>query len=110
MHIYLTQKEAVCIVAVHGRLDAESAPVFTQRLEEVIARGTTYCIVNGSALEYISSAGLRSVLTIGKALQTQGGKLAFAALPNTVQEIFEMTGFTVLFATYASEDEALVQA
>jgi anti-anti-sigma factor len=110
MEIDVTTKLQAVIIAVRGRLDALSAPVFEQRLADVIAQGATYVVVQCSELAYISSAGLRAVLLNGKKLQAQQGRLVFVGLQETVQEVFDMAGFTALFQIFASEDAALAHA
>jgi anti-anti-sigma regulatory factor len=47
---------------------------------------------------------------VGKTLRTQGGELVFAALQGSVQEVFEIAGFSTMFQVFASEDAALEQA
>ena len=109
MEIRVTKKKHAVIVSVHGRMDATTAPAFETHMTEVIAAGATYCIVDCQALEYISSAGLRSALRVGKTLRTQGGELVFAAFQGSVQEVFEISGFSTMFQVFASEDAALEQ-
>ena len=109
MDIDVTTKSQAVIIAVRGRLDATSAPVFEQRLADVIAQGATYVVVQCSGLVYISSAGLRSLLLSGKKLQAQQGRLVFAALQDRVQEVFEISGFSSIFQIFASEEAALAQ-
>jgi len=109
MDIEVTTKLQASIVTVRGRLDTMSAPLFEQRLADIIAQGATYVVVQCSGLVYISSAGLRSVLVSGKKLQAQQGRLVFVALQDTVKEVFEISGFSSLFQTFASEEAALAQ-
>jgi anti-anti-sigma factor len=107
MELYVARRKAGMIIAVQGRLDAASAPDFTRQIEALMTEQTTYCVVNGTGLDYITSAGLQSVLSIGKTMHTQGGKLVFASLQQPVYQVFEMTGFHNLFQIFASEDDAL---
>ncbi len=66
-------------------------------------------IINLSDLEYISSAGLRSILAIAKVLKAKGGKMIFACLKGTVKDVFKISGFGSIFQIYDSEEEALTQ-
>ena len=110
MNIEVTTRLQAVIVAVRGRLDTTSAPVFEQRLADVIAQGATYVVVQCSGLVYISSAGLRSVLLSGKKLQAQQGRLVFVALQDTVKEVFEISGLSSIFQIFASEEAALAHS
>lgn len=109
MDIRVSQKQQAVVVAVTGRIDNTSAPVFEQQLEDLVAQGTTYTMVNCHALEYVSSAGLRSMLRIDEKLRAEQGRLAFAALQERTQKIFEISGFSSIFQIFASEEAALAQ-
>ncbi|MDQ1336385.1 MAG: hypothetical protein QG552_3335 [Thermodesulfobacteriota bacterium] len=84
------------IITVTGRIDAVTAPEFETRLLDWINAGETRLIVDLGGLEYISSAGLRSILTIAKNLKTKQGKLALCSLRDTVKEVFEISGFSTI--------------
>jgi anti-anti-sigma factor len=98
------------IVAVTGRMDALTAPEFENRLLDWIHSGETRFIVDFGGLEYISSAGLRSILTIAKNLKKKEGELVLCALRNTVKEVFEISGFSTIIPVCNSVDDALKKA
>jgi anti-anti-sigma factor len=95
------------IVAVTGRMDAVTAPEFEIRLLDWINSGETHLIVDFAGLEYISSAGLRSILTIAKNLKTRQGKIALCVLRDTVKEVFEISGFSTIIPVFESVDAAI---
>ena len=107
MEIRINQQAKAVIVAVQGRMDAVSAPAFESTMSNHIATGAHRVVVDCSALEYISSAGLRSLLTTAKALKVQNGELVFAALQDVVHEVFEIAGFATIFPIFSSIDAAL---
>jgi anti-sigma B factor antagonist len=109
MEIRIDQQPKAVIVVVQGRMDAVSAPQFESAMAEHIATGSSRFVVDCSALEYISSAGLRSLLTAAKALRTQNGEMVFAALGGMVHEVFDIAGFGTLFSVFDSIDAALEQ-
>jgi anti-sigma B factor antagonist len=84
------------IVTVSGRIDAVTAPDFESRMLDWIDAGETRMIVDLGGLEYISSAGLRSILTIAKNLKARQGSLVLCALRDTVKEVFEISGFSTI--------------
>jgi anti-anti-sigma factor len=102
------EKESL-IVSVNGRIDAVTAPDFEKSLSALIATGETRLVINLSELEYISSAGLRSILVIAKVLKTKGGKMIFSSLRGTVKDVFKISGFGSIFQIYDTEAEALNQ-
>jgi len=109
MEINSRKEDKGLIVSIKGRIDAVTAPDFEKSLSTWISQGETVLIVNLSELEYISSAGLRSILAIAKVLKAKGGKLIFACLKGTVKDVFKISGFGSIFQLYESEQEALSQ-
>jgi anti-anti-sigma factor len=98
------------IVAVTGRMDAVTAPEFENRLLDWINAGETHLIVDFRGLEYISSAGLRSILTIAKNLKVRQGQMALCALQDTVKEVFEISGFSTIIPVSESVESAIKEA
>ena len=102
-----TRSEAdVTIVAFAGNLDSNTAPVAQQALDGVLAAGGKKLVVDFSALDYISSAGLRVLLGTAKKLQGSGGALRLFGLNETVREVFEISGFSTILAVRGTESEA----
>jgi anti-anti-sigma factor len=98
MEIGITRTDQTTTVAPCGRLDATSAAEFEQRCIEAVEAGATGMTLDFRSLDYISSAGLRAVLTVGKRLQAKGGQLALANLDGMVKQVFEFSGFLSLFS------------
>jgi len=109
MKIKTREEEGVFIIAVAGRMDAVSAPGFEKKCEEWIAKEKNAFIIDFSDLDYISSAGLRSLLVIGKKLKTKNGTMYLAALKDVIKDVFEISGFDSIFSIFESVKEALGQ-
>jgi len=93
-----TKKEAnVTVAAVTGRLDAVTASEYEKRINELIANGETTLVIDFQGLDYISSAGLRGLLTTAKQLKAKGGQVRFANVKGTVREVFDISGFGTIF-------------
>jgi anti-anti-sigma factor len=99
------QKEAM-IVSIKGRMDALTAPEFENNLSGHISQGENIFIINFVGLEYISSAGLRSILAISKKLKEKNGKMLLTGLHGSVEEVFRISGFKTIFTIYATEEAA----
>lgn len=97
MKITTEQMDAGMLVSLSGRLDVTSAPEFQQAGAELADKGNDTLIVDCGGLEYISSAGLRSVLFLAKKLKGQGGELKFCGLTGMVDEVFKVSGFHSMF-------------
>ena len=79
-------------VALTGRLDTTTAPELEAALKESID-GVTALTIDMAALEYISSAGLRVLLSAQKVMNKQG-EMKVVHVSETIMEIFEVTGFS----------------
>ena len=79
-------------VMPEGRLDTVTAPEMEKALKELIP-GITELTLDFEKLEYISSAGLRVLLSAQKTMNQQG-KMKLCNVNETIMEIFEVTGFS----------------
>lgn len=80
-------------IALSGRLDTTTAPEFEKLLKESI-NGVTDLTINFEGLDYISSAGLRVLLSAQKMMNASGGKMKVIGANDIVKEIFDVTGFS----------------
>ncbi len=107
---HLGLKKDYVVVAVEGRMDAVSAPEFERFVSGVIDEGALKIILDFEGLDYISSAGLRSVLIVAKKIQSKEGEILVVSLRDTVKEIFEISGFSTIIPIHLSVDTALETA
>ena len=107
MEITKRKERDVSIVAVSGRIDAITAPDFEKSLDELITQGDRVLLIDLSDLGYISSAGLRSILSSAKKLKALSGEILFTGLQGPVEEVFQISGFKSIFKIFPSETEAL---
>jgi anti-anti-sigma factor len=101
------KQEKYFIVKAGGRMDAISAPEFEKSCLEWIQQGETALVVDLGGLEYMSSAGLRSILVVGKKLKSIGGSLSFSSLTPNVAHVFSISSFGTLFPVYDTLEKAL---
>ena len=78
-------------VALEGRLDTTTSPELEKTLSESL-KGVTELVMDLEKLEYISSAGLRVLLSAQKTMMKQGS-MKVTHVAETVMEILEVTGF-----------------
>ena len=97
----------VTIVAIAGSLDSVSSPQAQQAMDAALAGGARKLAVDFTALDYISSAGLRVLLGAAKQLGAKGGALRMFGLNQSVREVFEISGFSKILPTFGSEADAL---
>jgi anti-anti-sigma factor len=95
------------VVQLQGKVDATSAPSVEQALVSVIDQGEKRLVLDCAGLDFISSAGLRSLLLAVKKMKAAGGGISLAALQPNVKEVFDISGFSALFTSHGSRADAL---
>ena len=92
MTIHKTRNETELTLALAGRLDTTTAPELEGELKSSLD-GVTGLVMDFEKLEYISSAGLRVLLSAQKTMNRQGS-MKLIHVNEVVMEIFEVTGFS----------------
>lgn len=77
-----------------GRLDTITSGQLSAELEVVFKDGAVHLVFDFHALDYISSSGLRVLLSAQKKVNALGTTMKITGVNETVKEIFEVTGFT----------------
>ncbi len=107
MEISTREERGFTVVSVSGRLDAGTASDLEKDCANLINEGSTKLILELSALEYVSSAGLRSVLAVAKKLKAAGGGLSLCGLSGLVQEVFSIAGFDSFLPVYETVEKVV---
>ncbi|MBM3302450.1 MAG: STAS domain-containing protein [Deltaproteobacteria bacterium] len=107
MNIAISKMGGSAVIAVEGRMDTISAPEFEKRIDTWIGQGELRFVVDMSQLDYISSAGLRSLMLAAKKVSSCGGQLSCCALKGVVKKVFDISGFDKLLPVYESVEEAI---
>ena len=90
-----------------GKLDAISAPEAGKKLLQHIESGDTSIVMDLSNLEYISSAGLQTILRVTRKMKEVDGKLALAALTSNVADVIKLSGFTTFLSIFNTVEAAI---
>lgn len=101
------KKENALIVHLEGKLDAVSSPILEEALAEDMQSGEKKIALDFSHVDYLSSAGLRVLLSNTKKLKANGGDLRIYGMNEDVLEIVKMAGFERVLQLHNSESEAL---
>lgn len=96
----------VPILTVSGRLDASTVSILERVLIRTLLQGAQVVIVEMSGVTYISSSGLRILLSARRQARERGGDVLLSSLSSSVRDVLDMVGFTVLFSIYRSLDDA----
>ncbi len=92
MNIVKEQNGNTLTIKLEGRLDTNTAPQLEEELKKSLD-GVDELVLDFSKLDYISSAGLRVLLSAHKIMSARGG-MKIRNVNEIVQEVFEVTGFT----------------
>jgi anti-anti-sigma factor len=107
MTITEERSRGVVVVAPKGRIDSTTSPALDAHLIEL---GKDRVVVDFSEVDYISSAGLRVMLTLAKRIRDRKGALALAGLEDAVRQVFALAGFLPLFAVEPTRAAAIGRA
>ena len=112
MQLTARRAGSAMILATAGRIDHASAEGFKTALQPHLDRcaaGGDVVVVDLSAVEYISSVGLRVLMLAAKQAKSQGGAIAVAALQPVVKEIFEISKFNLVIPCFTGVRDALAE-
>ena len=91
MEIKKTIDDAKTVIAVAGRVDTTTAPELEAGLK---LEGGETLVLDLSGVPYMSSAGLRCLLSAQKSLMTGGGSMTIVGIQPAVKEVLDITGMS----------------
>ena|ERR1700722_5058911 len=106
MEAQIEEKGGVIVVRVLGRLDAASSPQLEKKINSIIESGHFKLIMNLAGVDYLSSAGMRLMLSISKKLKNLEGKVVACSLSEDVMDVIKMAGFHQVLELYSTEEES----
>jgi anti-sigma B factor antagonist len=107
MDISVRETGGVSVIDFSGNLDTNTSPMAETEVNGLISSGKNKILFNFKDLNFISSSGLRVLLATAKKLKTTGGKMMVCSLNDTVQEVFDISGFASILSLASDEQEAL---
>lgn len=107
MTVDIIQEHDSVVLVLEGRLDGNSSPDVELAFARLLEQRQSRFVFDCAALQYISSAGLRVVLTAAKKLKSAQGKLALCQMSEPVKEVFEMAGLHTILTILPTRGEAL---
>lgn len=102
------QYKRVDLIEVVGRIDSSTAPQLDQTLQKIIKDGRYRIVVDLSETDFMSSAGLRVLLSALKQVRRfNRGDMRLASLPDKIKKAFDLAGFLELFKAYDNSVDAV---
>lgn len=93
----IEKENTKAVILLEGRLDTPSAVTVEKEVQAVMDGTINETLVDCTNLSYISSSGLRILITLNKHFMKMGGKLTLKGLLPEIKEVFDMTGFSSIF-------------
>jgi anti-sigma B factor antagonist len=111
LNITVTSMKRSTVVTVAGRIDSSNAAELDGTLKEVINDGTYNIVLNLSQVSYMSSAGLRALVSALRECKKHRGDVRLSAPSERVAEVLDLAGLTVaeapLFQVYDDDTAAV---
>ncbi len=107
MEISSREVSDILVVDMAGRLDTSTSGDAYDEMVEIAQSGAKQVVLNLDKLEYVSSAGLRVILTAAKLLQASTGEMKICHANGVVKEVLETSGFDSLIKILDDENDAV---
>ena len=106
MKTEVRQENGVTVVTIGGSVDALTASELAGTLTNQIAEGNANLVVDLTGLEFMSSAGLRTLLGAVKETRSNGGDLRIASSNPGIDKVLKMSGFQNIAKVFTTSGEA----
>lgn len=107
VEIQVSGRDQVTLVEVHGRVDSMTASSLGEALNRELDNGNVHVVLDLSSVDYMSSAGLREIVTALKKAKRGAGDLRLAQPSDRVREVLEMAGLDTIFRIFSTQAEAV---
>lgn len=107
LEINVSEMKRVQLLQIAGRVDTLSADELHAALARAIDEGRTNLVVDLQGVEYMSSAGLRELVSALKQVNKLNGDLRIAQPSPKVMEVLELAGLDTIFKIYTTQVEAV---
>lgn len=110
MEVLFQERGTVNVLKVQGRIDHTSAPAFQETLApylDACCSGDKPLVLDFSALEYISSIGLRALMLAARQVKAQEGRIVIVALTPVVADVLRIARFDLIFPIFGDLEAAM---
>lgn len=103
----IIDRNGIAIITPEGRIDSSNAHELRRALGSILDANNTNLVIDLHNVDYISSAGLREIVSAFKRARQQGGDVRLCSANLRVREVFELAGLNSIMELFESQDEAL---
>lgn len=101
------EMKRVDLITVEGRVDSNTSPELEKALEERMQGGRYNLVLDLSGVTYMSSAGLRALVSALRSCKKKNGNVVIATPSERVAEVLSLAGLDALFTSYDNITEAV---
>jgi anti-anti-sigma factor len=109
MDIQQIEAGRVTVLTLKGRIDSSNAIDLSNRLRALYNRPGRLLLLDFQDIDYITSAGFRTLLIGRRHAASSGGAFALCSLTDNVRDLFEMGGFMENFAIHPTREEGIAR-
>jgi anti-anti-sigma factor len=98
--------QSISVMKVKGRVDSETTPELDNAISKLLTEGRNKIVLDLQAVDYMSSAGLRSLVKALKESQGTGGDVHLASVSKSVEGVLLTVGMMQMFKMFSTSEEA----
>jgi anti-sigma B factor antagonist len=99
--------KGIGLVEVAGEVDLANISLLVKGFSDAIRSGRSRIILDAQGLAYMDSAGLQTLISVHRKLQSKGGNLVIAGCHGVFQRLMEISKLNGYFRIYSNVDEAV---
>jgi anti-sigma B factor antagonist len=107
MELSTNEIQQVTVMTVSGRVDSATAPDLENALKQLVDGNKNRIVLDLTGVDYMSSAGLRAMVSTLKSVKRASGDLRLANPSSRVAEVLRLAGLTSIFSIYPSQTDAV---
>ena len=107
MDVTISEMRRVTLVEVSGRVDSTNATQLGETLLSQIDAGRYQLVIDLSSVDYMSSAGLREMVSAVKKVRQFNGDLRIATPSDRVREVLDLAGLSAIFQIFPTQVDAV---
>jgi anti-sigma B factor antagonist len=107
MEIVTRDHKRASVIRITGRIDSNTSPEFDAKLKEFINSNRVNLVLEMDQTDYISSAGVRALISAQKAAKPKGGQVVLSNPSSKVRDVLKLAALESLFPIYDKTEDAV---
>ena len=107
MDITTRDHKRASVIHIAGRVDSNNSSVLDAKLKEYINASKVHLVLEMNETDFISSAGVRALISAQKAVKPRGGQVVLAKPSEKVRDVLKLAALESLFPVYETTEDAV---